>query len=183
MTATTAPAARTYKLHARPAWRRILLTREMAIIALLVLVIVVALATVRNFDSPLTVTYLLRDTAPILLIALPMTLIIITEEIDLSVASIVGLSSVTTGVLHPGRLAVPGRGARRDRRRRWSADSSTASSSAWWDSRPSPSRSARSRCSAASPSDCSAPRRSPTSPSSGATSRRRTSPARRCPPS
>jgi rhamnose transport system permease protein len=99
MTATTAPAVRTYKLHARPAWRRILLTREMAIIALLVLVIVVALANVRNFDSPLTVTYLLRDTAPILLIALPMTLIIITEEIDLSVASIVGLSSVTTGVL------------------------------------------------------------------------------------
>ena len=61
--------------------------------------IVVALATVRNFDSPLTVTYLLRDVAPILLIALPMTLIIITEEIDLSVASIVGLSSVMTGIL------------------------------------------------------------------------------------
>ena len=53
----------------------------------------------RNFDSPLTVTYLLRDVAPILLIALPMTLIIITEEIDLSVASIVGLSSVMTGIL------------------------------------------------------------------------------------
>ncbi|HEX5728081.1 ABC transporter permease [Microbacterium sp.] len=95
---TTAPA-RVYKLHARPAWRRFLLTRETAIIALLILVIAVALATVRNFDSPLTVTYLLRDVAPILLIALPMTLIIITEEIDLSVASIVGLSSVTTGIL------------------------------------------------------------------------------------
>jgi rhamnose transport system permease protein len=66
---------------------------------LLILVIAVALATVRNFDNPLTVTYLLRDVAPILLIALPMTLIIITEEIDLSVASIVGLSSVTTGIL------------------------------------------------------------------------------------
>ena len=61
--------------------------------------IVVALAVVPNFDSPLTVTYLLRDVAPILLIALPMTLIIITEEIDLSVASIVGLSSVMTGIL------------------------------------------------------------------------------------
>jgi rhamnose transport system permease protein len=77
----------------------VLLTRETAIIVLLILVIAVALATVRNFDSPLTVTYLLRDVAPILLIALPMTLIIITEEIDLSVASIVGLSSVTTGIL------------------------------------------------------------------------------------
>lgn len=91
--------ARTYRAHARPLWRRILLTRESAVIALLLIVIVVSLATVRNFDSPLTVTYLLRDVAPILLIALPMTLIIITEEIDLSVASIVGLTSVVTGVL------------------------------------------------------------------------------------
>ncbi|WP_411720449.1 ABC transporter permease [Mycetocola sp.] len=99
MTATITAPPRTYQSHSRPAWRRMLLTREVAIIVVLLLVIAVALATVRNFDSPLTVTYLLRDVAPILLIALPMTLIIITEEIDLSVASIVGLSSVTTGVL------------------------------------------------------------------------------------
>ncbi|MET0673696.1 MAG: ABC transporter permease [Microbacterium pygmaeum] len=98
-TMTDAAPARVYQAHGKPAWRRYLLTRETAIIAILILVIVVALATVRNFDSPLTVTYLLRDIAPILLIALPMTLIIITEEIDLSVASIVGLSSVTTGIL------------------------------------------------------------------------------------
>ncbi|BDZ56088.1 ABC transporter permease [Agromyces marinus] len=105
MTAT-APApvpntrpARTYAAYSRPLWRRVLLTRESAIIGLLVVVIAVSLAVVPNFDSPLTVTYLLRDIAPILLIALPMTLIIITEEIDLSVASIVGLSSVMTGIL------------------------------------------------------------------------------------
>lgn len=99
MTTATATVPRTYSAHARPAWRRILLTREAAIIGVLVLVIIVALAGIPNFDSPLTVTYLLRDIAPILLIALPMTLIIVTEEIDLSVASIVGLSSVMTGVL------------------------------------------------------------------------------------
>lgn len=99
MTTTTATVPRTYSAHARPAWRRILLTREAAIIGVLALVIIVALATVDNFDSPLTVTYLLRDIAPILLIALPMTLIIVTEEIDLSVASTVGLASVMTGVL------------------------------------------------------------------------------------
>jgi len=98
---------RDYRAHARPAWRRVLLTREAAIIALLLIVIVVALASVRNFDSPLTVTYLLRDVAPILLIALPMTLIIITEEIDLSVASIVGLSSVMTGILTQAGLPFP----------------------------------------------------------------------------
>ncbi|GAA2037508.1 ABC transporter permease [Agromyces tropicus] len=105
MTATApAPApdtrtTRTYQAYATPLWRRVLLNREAAIIGLLLVVIAVALAVVPNFDSPLTVTYLLRDIAPILLIALPMTLIIITEEIDLSVASIVGLSSVMTGIL------------------------------------------------------------------------------------
>ncbi|AZS38283.1 Autoinducer 2 import system permease protein LsrD [Microbacterium lemovicicum] len=98
---------RDYRAHARPAWRRVLLTRESAIIALLLIVVIVALASVRNFDSPLTVTYLLRDVAPILLIALPMTLIIITEEIDLSVASIVGLSSVMTGLLTQAGLPFP----------------------------------------------------------------------------
>ena len=104
---TDAATARVYQAHALPAWRRLLLTRETAIIALLIVVIVVALASVRNFDSPLTVTYLLRDIAPILLIALPMTLIIITEEIDLSVASIVGLSSVMTGILTQAGLPFP----------------------------------------------------------------------------
>lgn len=111
MTAT-APApdtrtARTYQAYSNPLWRRVLLTRETAVIVLLVAVIAVALATVPNFDSPLTVTYLLRDVAPILLIALPMTLIIITEEIDLSVASIVGLSSVMTGILTQAGLPFP----------------------------------------------------------------------------
>ncbi|GAB2710283.1 rhamnose transport system permease protein [Microbacterium marinum] len=109
MTAVTTDtvAPRTYQDHGRPLWRRALLTREAAIIGILVLVVVVALGTVRNFDSPLTVTYLLRDIAPILLIALPMTLIIITEEIDLSVASIVGLSSVMTGILTQAGLPFP----------------------------------------------------------------------------
>lgn len=107
MTTATATVPRTYSAHARPAWRRVLLTREAAIIALLALVIVVALASVPNFDSPLTVTYLLREVAPILIIALPMTLIIITEEIDLSVASVVGLASVMAGVLTEAGLPFP----------------------------------------------------------------------------
>ncbi|WP_430644791.1 ABC transporter permease [Agromyces sp. GXS1127] len=113
MTAT-APASepdtrttRTYTAYSNPLWRRVLLTRESAVIGLLVIVIAVSLAVVPNFDSPLTVTYLLRDIAPILLIALPMTLIIITEEIDLSVASIVGLSSVMTGILTQAGLPFP----------------------------------------------------------------------------
>jgi rhamnose transport system permease protein len=98
---------RTYAAWSSPAWRRWLLTRETAVIALTVLVIAYAIAQVPNFDGPLTLKFLLQDIAPILLIALPMTLIIITGEIDLSVASIVGLSSVLLGVLHEGGMSVP----------------------------------------------------------------------------
>ena len=103
-----APTTRTYRDYAQPLWRRLLFSREAAIIAALLIVIVVASLSVRSFSKPITVTYLLLDIAPILLIALPMTLIIITGEIDLSVASIVGLSSVTLGVLHQGGMPIEG---------------------------------------------------------------------------
>lgn len=82
----------------KPLWRRVLLTREMTIVGLLLIVIVVSMVTVRGFAQPITANYLLLDIAPILLIALPMTLIMITGEIDLSVGSMVGLASVVTGV-------------------------------------------------------------------------------------
>ncbi|NHI16563.1 ABC transporter permease [Microbacterium excoecariae] len=85
--------------YARPLWRRVLATREFAIIGLLVLVLVVASLTVQGFAQPLTYNYLLLDVAPILFIALPMTLVMTTGEIDLSVGSMAGLASVTTGVL------------------------------------------------------------------------------------
>ncbi|MGH3587546.1 MAG: ABC transporter permease [Pseudonocardia sp.] len=109
MTSTTSPTgtARTYAAHARPWWQRVLLTREAGIIALLVVVVVASLQYVENFRSPLTLPYLVLDTTPILLIALPMTLVIITGEIDLSVASVVGLSSVTLGVLVEDGWSVP----------------------------------------------------------------------------
>jgi rhamnose transport system permease protein len=98
---------RTYSEFSQPLWMRLLLTRETAVIALTVAVVLYSLANVPNFDGPLTLKFLLQDIAPILLIALPMTLIIITGEIDLSVASIVGLSSVLLGVLHDNGLSVP----------------------------------------------------------------------------
>ena len=94
-TTTTTRVARDFD---KPLWRRILLTREWAIVGLLILVVVVSAVTVRGFSQPITLNYLLLDIAPILLIALPMTLIMITGEIDLSVGSMVGLSSVVTGV-------------------------------------------------------------------------------------
>lgn len=106
MTDTAQRAPRTYKDYGQPLWRRILLTREMAIVGLLVIVYLVAALSVRNFAAPITITYLLLDVAAILMIALPMTLIIITGEIDLSVASIVGLSSVVLGTLHQAGLPI-----------------------------------------------------------------------------
>jgi rhamnose transport system permease protein len=97
---------RTYADYSTPTWRRLLLTRESAVIGLLVAVVAYSLVEVPNFNGPLTLTYLLLDVAPILLIALPMTLIIATGEIDLSVASVVGLSSVLVGVLHQGGMPI-----------------------------------------------------------------------------
>ena len=105
MTGTDAPttsataAARTYPDYGRPLWQRWLLTRESAVIAALVVVAVVAAAVVPNFGTPITLGFLLLDVTPILLIALPMTLVIVSGEIDLSVASTLGLSSVLLGVL------------------------------------------------------------------------------------
>jgi rhamnose transport system permease protein len=98
---------RTYQDYSRPLWQRLLMTRETAVIGLLLAVVLYSLVNVPNFDGPLTLTFLLLDVAPILLIALPMTLIIVTGEIDLSVASVVGLSSVLVGVLHQHGMSIP----------------------------------------------------------------------------
>lgn len=100
MTTATTPTTSTNRVSRdfeKPLWRRVLLTREMAIVALLVIVVVYSVVSVRGFGQPITLNYLLLDVAPILLIALPMTLIMITGEIDLSVGSMVGLASVVTG--------------------------------------------------------------------------------------
>lgn len=83
----------------RPLWQRWLLTPEIAILAAVVVVWIIASSVVPYFGSTTTLGFLLLDAAPILMIALPMTLVIVTGEIDLSVASIIGLSSVTLGVL------------------------------------------------------------------------------------
>ncbi len=106
-TLTPAESSRSYPAYSRPLWWRLLLTREAAVIALLVVVIVWAINGVLYFGTQLTLTYLFLDTAPILLIALPMALVIVTGEIDLSVASVVGLSSVMLGTLVDHGWSVP----------------------------------------------------------------------------
>ncbi len=108
MSESTATTGRTYKDFAQPLWRRLLINRESAVIAALIIVVVYAWTQVPYFAQPITFTYLLLDIMPILLIALPMTLVIITGEIDLSVASTVGLSSVVLGTLSQAGVPLVG---------------------------------------------------------------------------
>lgn len=98
-TAFLSKEEQTYANYDAPLWRRWFFTREFAVIAVLAIVVIYAATNVKGFGQPITLTYLLMDVMPILLIALPMTMIIITGEIDLSVASMMGLASVLTGVL------------------------------------------------------------------------------------
>jgi rhamnose transport system permease protein len=79
---------------------------DRAVIALLVLFVVVAGLTVDNFATGRNLSFLVLDLAPILLIALPMTLVVVTGEIDLSVASTLGLSSAAMGAMWQGGLPI-----------------------------------------------------------------------------
>ncbi|WP_202867850.1 ABC transporter permease [Kribbella pittospori] len=91
---------KTYAAYAHPLWRRLLFTRDAGVIALVILISMWGYSNIPYFGDTLTLTYLLLDMTTILLIALPMTLVIITGEIDLSVASVVGLASAVLGLLH-----------------------------------------------------------------------------------
>jgi rhamnose transport system permease protein len=76
------------------------------IILLTVLVLVIASLTVPNFGTSRNFTFLVLDLLPIALVALPMTFIIVTGEIDLSVASTLGLSSAIMGLLWNHGLSI-----------------------------------------------------------------------------
>ncbi|BBE24252.1 sugar ABC transporter permease [Arthrobacter sp. MN05-02] len=93
-----------------PKWRtgaaRILLGRDAVMIYVLLVVVIYASLVIPRFASPVTVGFLLLDVIPTLLIALPMTLVIISGEIDLSVASIAGLTSALMGVLWQGGMPI-----------------------------------------------------------------------------
>ena len=107
MSLTTTPATidravdeRTYASYARPLLWRLVATREFAVIALLIAVFFYSRVNVPNFDGPLTLYFLFLQSAPIMLLALPMTLVIITGEIDLSVASTMALTGAVMGIAY-----------------------------------------------------------------------------------
>ncbi|HYO38372.1 MAG TPA: ABC transporter permease [Nocardioidaceae bacterium] len=72
---------------------------DTAVVAVAVLALLVASGVVENFGTSTNFTFLVLDLLPIALVALPMTFIIITGEIDLSVASMLGLTSAVMGDL------------------------------------------------------------------------------------
>ncbi|TDD47603.1 ABC transporter permease [Kribbella antibiotica] len=72
---------------------------NVAIIAITVLVLIIAAASVDSFGTGQNFGFLVLDLLPIALVALPMTMVIVTGEIDLSVASTLGLSSAFMGYL------------------------------------------------------------------------------------
>ncbi|WP_156753535.1 ABC transporter permease [Actinokineospora pegani] len=72
---------------------------DVAIIAITLVVLLVAAGAVDNFGSSRNFGFLVLDLLPIALIALPMTFVVITGEIDLSVASTLGLTSAVLGSL------------------------------------------------------------------------------------
>jgi len=96
---TTAPRT-TIRLHDHSLFRRAFVTREMAIIVLTILVIGFSCLTVPYFAQQLTMYNLLRDTMTSLMIALPMTMVMITGDIDISVGSMLGLSCSMLGLLY-----------------------------------------------------------------------------------
>jgi rhamnose transport system permease protein len=70
-----------------------------AIIVVTLVFLVAASVGVEHFGTARNFGFLVLDLAPILLLALPMTLIVVTGDIDLSVASMVGLTSAAIGVM------------------------------------------------------------------------------------
>lgn len=76
------------------------------IILLTIAVLVVASLTVSNFGTSRNFTFLVLDLMPIMLVALPMTFVIVTGEIDLSVASTLGLASSIMGYLWNQGLSI-----------------------------------------------------------------------------
>ncbi len=86
--------------------RRRLGSWDTIIIVLAVLVLMVASLTVDNFGTSRNFTFLVLDLLPIALVSLPMTFIVITGEIDLSVASTLGLTSALMGFMWEHNLSI-----------------------------------------------------------------------------
>ncbi len=80
-------------------WWRGAIRWETGLVLVLIAVLIFGASESTSFTDPSTVFYLGINTGYIAIMALPMTFIVITGEIDLSVASMLGLSGATVGYL------------------------------------------------------------------------------------
>jgi rhamnose transport system permease protein len=100
----------TYLRHDRPLWRRLLLRPEAILMFAIVLIIVISIIAIPNYLRPnpnYTFSTLLLNAAPILILLLPLTLIIATGEIDLSIGSVLGISSASFGLMFEAGVPLP----------------------------------------------------------------------------
>src|SRR6516165_9736159 len=91
-------------------FKSLLITWEALLVMLLLIGIVIGSVLSPYFLSGFNFNALTSNTMEIAIMALPMTLLIIAGEIDLSVGSLLGLTSVVLGLLweggHPMWLAI-----------------------------------------------------------------------------
>ncbi|MEU3841273.1 ABC transporter permease [Streptomyces sp. NPDC028635] len=73
---------------------------------LLIVLLLLSFSLVDGFGNALNLSFLIGNTLPIALIALPMTLLVVSGEIDLSVASTAGLSGAVMGRLWNEGMAI-----------------------------------------------------------------------------
>ncbi|GAA2361995.1 ABC transporter permease [Dactylosporangium salmoneum] len=72
---------------------------DVVVLLALVLVVVIGAATIDGVASPRFWRFVTLEVIPIAIVALPLTLVVITGEIDLSVASVMGLTCAVMGDL------------------------------------------------------------------------------------
>ncbi|MER7177417.1 ABC transporter permease [Streptomyces mesophilus] len=79
---------------------------DSAVGALLLVLLICSFSFVDNFGNALNLSFLIGNTLPIALIALPMTMLVISGEVDLSVGSTAGLSGAVMGALWNAGMAI-----------------------------------------------------------------------------
>lgn len=88
-------------------WLDVFKRWDFAIALALVLTVGIGTATVSGFGGVFNADFRLIEIAPVLIMALPMTLVIVSGEIDLSIASMLGLSSTLMGKLWSAHVPLP----------------------------------------------------------------------------
>ncbi|WP_425551071.1 ABC transporter permease, partial [Actinoallomurus oryzae] len=89
-----------------PALRTRLIRWDVIVTALLIVVFIGGALGTPDFATSDNLSFALDDLSEIALIALPMTLLVVAAEVDLSVASVLGMSSAVFGALWDAGWAI-----------------------------------------------------------------------------